>query len=334
MTSFGVALLGAGRMGQEHARNLAGIPSAHVVVVADPVPEAAQAAQRACRADSMVLDAREAIDHPGVEVVLIVTPTDTHAELTEHAARAGRAIFCEKPVALDLAETQRVMQVVQDAGVPFQIGFNRRFDPGFDGARQQVAAGAIGPVEQFRAVGRDPGPPPIEYLRVSGGQFVDQVVHEFDMARYIVGEVEEVQAWGAVHVDSRIGDLGDTDTATTLLRFANGAIGVVESSRRAVYGYDIRAEVFGAHGKLVVDATPKTPVYRYRKGGFEADHYHFFMDRFEQAFRLELEAFFRALKNDEVPSPGPRDAVEALRIALAARTSYLENRPVRVEDIR
>ena len=334
MTTFGVALLGAGRMGQEHARNLAGIPAAHMVAVADPVPEAAQAAQRACNADKMLLDAHEAIDHPAVEVVLIVTPTDTHAELTEYAARAGKAIFCEKPVALDLAETQRVMQVVQDAGVPFQIGFNRRFDPGFAGIRQQVAARPHGPRGHVRPGGPATGPPPLDYLRVSGGQFIDQVVHEFDMARYVVGEVEEVQAWGAVRVDPRIGDLGDTDTATTLLRFANGAIGVVESSRRAVYGYDIRAEVFGEGGKLVVEAMPKTPVYRYRKGGFEADHYHFFMDRFEQAFRLELEAFFRALGDDAVPSPGPRDAVEALRIALAARTSYIEKRPVRVEEIR
>ena len=334
MTTFGVALLGAGRMGQEHARNLTAIPSARVVVVADPVPEAAQAAQRACRAEKMTVDSLEAIADPAVEVVVIVTPTDTHAELTEAAARAGKAIFCEKPVAIDLAETTRVMKVVQEAGVPFQIGFNRRFDPGFAGAKQQIEAGVLGRIEQFRAVGRDPGPPPMEYLRASGGQFIDQVVHEFDMARYLVGEVEEVLAWGAVRVDPAIAELGDTDTAITQLRFRNGALGVIESSRRAVYGYDIRTEVFGSLGKLVVDATPKTPVYRFRKGGFEADHYHFFMDRFEQAFRSELTDFFRSLTDDREPSPGPRDAVESLRIALAATRSYAEGRAVRLEEIR
>ncbi len=334
MSDIGVALLGCGRMGQEHARSLAGIPEVRVVAVADPVEEAAEATRALCRAERVLADPAEAIESPEVDAVVIVTPTDTHASLTRAAARAGKAIFCEKPVALDLGATRAAMRLVEQAGVPFQIGFNRRFDAGFAAARAQIDAGAVGQIEQFRAVGRDPSPPPLSYLQVSGGQFLDQIVHEFDMARFLVGEVEEVEAWGAVRVDPRIGELGDTDTATTLLRFADGALGVIESSRRAVYGYDIRAEVFGSAGKLVVEALPKTPVTRFREGGYEADHYHFFMDRFQAAFRAELEAFVSALLEGRAPDPGPRDAIEGLRIGLAAARSYREGRPVRVEEVR
>ena len=334
MSEIGVALLGCGRMGQEHARSLAGIPEVRVAAVADPVEEAAETARRLCRADRVLADPLEAIEDPAVDAVVIVTPTDTHASLTRAAARAGKAIFCEKPVALDLDTTRAAMRLVEQAGVPFQIGFNRRFDAGFAAAKAQIEAGAVGRIEQFRAVGRDPGPPPLAYLEVSGGQFVDQVVHEFDMARFLVGEIVEVSAWGAVRVDPRIGELGDTDTATTLLRFEDGALGVVESSRRAVYGYDIRAEVFGSGGKLVVEALPKTPVIRFREGGYEADHYHFFMDRFQAAFRAELEAFVGALLEGRAPDPGPRDAIEGLKVALAAARSLREGRPVRVEEVR
>ncbi len=334
MSDIGVALLGCGRMGQEHARSLAGIPEVRVTAVVDPAEEAAVAAQRLCRADRVLADPAEAIEDPAVDAVVIVTPTDTHASLTRAAARAGKAIFCEKPVALDLDATRAAMRLVAQSGVPFQIGFNRRFDAGFAAAKAQIEAGAVGTIEQFRAVGRDPGPPPLAYLEVSGGQFVDQIVHEFDMARFLVGEIVEVSAWGAVRVDPRIGELGDTDTATTLLRFESGALGVVESSRRAVYGYDIRAEVFGSDGKLVVEALPKTPVTRFREGGYEADHYHFFMDRFQAAFRAELEAFVGALVEGRDPDPGPRDAIEGLRVALAAARSAREGRPVLVEEVR
>ena len=330
---LGVALLGAGRMGREHALNLAGMPGVKAVAVADPDREAAETARRLTGAERTYAEPEAAIADPATDAVLIVTPTQTHAALIEAAARAGKAIFCEKPVALDLEETRRVLATVAEAGVPFQIGFQRRYDPGYAEARRRLDDGEVGAVEQFRAVARDPAPPALEYLAVSGGIFLDQAIHDLDLARFFVGEVEELAAWGTVRVDPRIKELGDVDTATTLLRFRNGALGVLENSRRAVYGYDIRTEVFGATGKLVVDAVPRTPVWSYREGGIGADHYRFFMDRFREAYRLEVEAFFRALDEGRPPSPGPEDAIESLRLALAATRSLREGRPVKSGEV-
>lgn len=331
--SFGVALLGAGRMGMEHARTMLGVAEARVLAVADPNRAAAEMAQNLLRAEQVYASPEEAISHPGVEAVVIVTPTDTHARYIEMAALAGKAIFCEKPVAKDLGETKRVLQIVEQKGVPFQIGFNRRYDPPYLTAKEKIEAGEIGQVEQFIAVMRDPAPAPIEYLKVSGGIFIDQSIHDIDCARYLVGDVEEVHAWGAVNVDPRIGEIGDVDTTNLSLRFSNGALGVIQNSRRAVYGYDVRTEVFGSGGKLVMDATPKTPLWQYGSG-VNANHYHFFMDRFKEAYRLELEAFFGFLSQGHKPTPGTRDALESLRIALAATKSLKEQRVVRLDEIQ
>jgi myo-inositol 2-dehydrogenase / D-chiro-inositol 1-dehydrogenase len=268
-----------------------------------------------------------------VEVVLICTPTPTHAPFVELAARAGKAVFCEKPIALDLEETRRVMALVDQLNVPFQIGFQRRYDVAFADAKRRLEDGLLGQLEQFRAVGRDPAPPPLEYLRVSGGIFCDQAIHDIDIARFLVGEVAEVSAWGAVRVDPAIGEIGDVDTVTSLLRFTNGALGVIENSRRAVYGYDVRSEVFGSKGKLVIDATPKTPMWHFGEAGVNSDHYSFFMDRFIDAYRLEIEAFFAALEAGTKPMPGTRDAIESLRVALALTKSVKEQRPVKLEEI-
>ena len=334
MKSFGVALLGAGRIGTEHARNLAGIPQARVVAVADPNLEAAEAAKTLARGERVYANPADAIADEDVQVVIICTPTPTHAPLTELAALAGKAVFCEKPIALELPETLRVMALVDETGIPFQIGFQRRYDVAFAEAKRRIEAGALGQLEQFRAVGRDPAPPPLEYLKISGGIFCDQAIHDIDIARFLIGEVAEVSVWGASRVDPRIGEMGDADTATSLLRFENGALGVIENSRRAVYGYDVRSEVFGSGGKLVIDATPKTPLWQFGEAGVTSDHYHFFMDRFIDAYRLELQAFFVALEAGLTPTPGTKDAVESLRIALAMTRSLIEKRPVLLEELR
>lgn len=331
--SFGVALLGAGRMGMEHARTMLGVAEARVLAVADPNTVAAEMAQKLLRAEKTYANPEEAINHPGVEAVVIVTPTDTHARYIELAALAGKAIFCEKPVAKDLGETRRVLEIVEQKGVPFQIGFNRRYDPPYLAAKEKIEAGEIGQIEQFIAVMRDPAPAPIEYLKVSGGIFIDQSIHDIDCARFLVGDVEEVHAWGAVNVDPKIGEIGDVDTTNLSLRFSNGALGVIQNSRRAVYGYDVRTEVFGSGGKLVMDATPKTPLWQYGNG-VNSNHYHFFMDRFKEAYRLELQAFFGFLSQGHKPTPGTRDALESLRIALAASKSLKEKRVVRLEEIQ
>jgi len=331
--TFGVALLGAGRMGMEHARTMLGVAEAKVLAIADPNLQAAETAKTLLRAEKIYANPEEAIHHPGVEAVVIVTPTDTHARYIELSALASKAVFCEKPVAKDLAETKRVMGVVEEKGVPFQIGFNRRYDPPYAAAKKKIEAGEIGPIEQFIDVMRDPAPPPVEYLKGSGGIFVDMSIHDIDCARFLVGEVEEVLAWGAVRVDPKIAEVGDVDTVNLSLRFANGALGVIQNSRRSVYGYDVRTEVFGAGGKLVMDATPKTPLWQYDQG-IRGDYYHFFMDRFKEAYKLELEAFFRSIAAGQKPTPGPKDALESLRIALAATKSLKEGRIVRVEEIQ
>jgi len=320
-------------MGMEHARTMLGVAEAKVLAIADPNLQAAETAKTLLRAEKIYANPEEAIHHPGVEAVVIVTPTDTHARYIELSALASKAVFCEKPVAKDLAETKRVMGVVEEKGVPFQIGFNRRYDPPYAAAKKKIEAGEIGPIEQFIDVMRDPAPPPVEYLKGSGGIFVDMSIHDIDCARFLVGEVEEVLAWGAVRVDPKIAEVGDVDTVNLSLRFANGVLGVIQNSRRSVYGYDVRTEVFGAGGKLVMDATPKTPLWQYDQG-IRGDYYHFFMDRFKEAYKLELEAFFRSIAAGQKPTPGPKDALESLRIALAATKSLKEGRIVRVEEIQ
>jgi myo-inositol 2-dehydrogenase / D-chiro-inositol 1-dehydrogenase len=328
-----VALLGAGRIGQEHAKNLAALPQVEVVVVCDPRIESAEAVRPLVRAKEVTPSPEEAVNRTDVDAVIICTPTDTHAALIEAAAETGKAVFCEKPVALDLSRTQQALATVAEKGVPFQIGFQRRFDLGYAEAKRRIEAGVLGRLDQFRTVGRDPAPPPKEYLAKSGGLFLDQAIHEFDIARFLMGDVTEVSAWGTVRFHPDAEEFGDIDTATTLLRFASGALGVVENSRQAVYGYDIVTEVFGKNGKILVQAEPKTPLREYNKDGYRLDHYHFFMDRFGPAFRAELEAFFQAVSNGKPPSPGPSDALESLKIALAATRSLKEGRSVKLTEI-
>ena len=328
-----VALIGTGRIGQEHAKSLASIPWVRVEVVCDVRIEAAHATQLLARAASVSDSVEAVLARKDIQAVVVCTSTDTHAGLIEASARAGKAVFCEKPVSLTLDRTAKALKVVEEAGVAFQIGFQRRFDAGYAEAKRRIEAGAIGRLDQFRAVGRDPGPPPKEYLARSGGLFIDQAIHDFDLARFLMGEVDEVQAWGTVRFSPDAAELGDVDTAMTFLRFKNGALGVVENSRRAVFGYDIVTEVFGEKGKLIVHAEPKTPLRHYRDSGCEIDHFHFFMDRFGPAFRAELEHFFACFAEQKSPSPGPADALESLRIAVAATKSRKERRPVKLAEV-
>ncbi len=333
-SSIGVAFLGVGRMGETHLRSLTGLSGVKVVVVADPRPDAAERGKTISGAEEALTDIEKAIAHPSVDAVVIVTPTDTHARLLELAAQAGKAVFSEKPIALDLAETTRVVNIIAERGIPVQLGFMRRFDPGYARAKQKIEAGELGRIELFRALSRDTYPPSLEFLLGSGGIFLDMAVHDFDLARFLVGEVEEVQAWGTVLVDERFATAKDADTAVTLLRFANGALGVVETSRHSSWGYDIRTEIAGAVGKIVVEAPQKTPLLFAKDFSSSFDHFENFPDRFAAAYRLELEAFFAALQQGKQPSPGPQDALETLRLALAAAQSWRESRPVRVSEIQ
>ncbi len=331
--TIGVALIGAGRMGLTHARTIAGLSSARVLVVADAVPGAAERGRAACRAERAVTDFMEAINAPGVDAVVIVTTTDTHAHLIQKAARAGKAVWCEKPIALTLADTRETIAVLEETGVPCQIGFMRRFDPGYARAKEMIEHGELGALETFRALGRDTYLPNPSFLAGSGGTFLDMSVHDFDLARFLIGEVEEVSAWGAVRIDQMFADADDVDTTVCMLRFSNGVLGVVENSRKSNWGYDIRTEIAGSRSKVVIEAGRKTPIQTFTNFSVQNDVFELFPDRFEQAYRLQLEAFFEALLKGKKPSPGPQDALETLRLSLAARQSWREGRPVNVKEV-
>lgn len=237
---IGVAFLGVGRMGETHLRNMAAISGVRVRVVADPNLEAAEHGREISGADRAIVSTEEAILDPAVDAVIIVTPTDTHAGLIETAVLAGKAVFSEKPIALDLAETKRVVDLIQQKDGTVQLGFMRRFDPGYAEAKRRIDQGELGRIETFRALSRDTYPPPLKFLLQSGGLFLDMAVHDLDLARFLVGEVEEVSAWGTVLIDDRFAQAQDSDTAVVMLKFKNGALGVVETTRRSKWGYDIR----------------------------------------------------------------------------------------------
>ncbi|MFV2063354.1 MAG: Gfo/Idh/MocA family oxidoreductase, partial [Chloroflexota bacterium] len=226
-----------------------------------------------------------------------------------------------------------VVEVVPRSGQPLQLGFMRRFDPGYVAAKARIEAGELGRIELFRALSRDTYPPSVDFLRHSGGIFLDMAVHDLDLARFLVGEVEEVHSWAAVLADERFAEAQDFDTALTMLRFKGGALGVIETARHSEWGYDIRTEVAGASGKVVIEDPQKTPLTFSRRFGFEGDHFENFPDRFAAAFRLELEAFIEAIRDGRQPYPGPDDALETLRLALACRLRLAEGRPVRVADV-
>jgi myo-inositol 2-dehydrogenase/D-chiro-inositol 1-dehydrogenase len=331
-----VGLLGAGRIGRVHAENLAyRIPEANLVAVADLFLEAAER----CAADFQIprfgQDPRAILDDDAVEAVIICSSTDTHAQLISEAAEAGKHIFCEKPIALDLARIDEALAAVGRSGVKLQIGFNRRFDANFKAVRDLVAAGKIGTPHIVRITSRDPAPPPIDYVKVSGGIFLDMSIHDFDMARYLVGsEVEEIYAAGGVMIDPPIGQAGDIDTAVMTLRFANGAIGAIDNSRQAVYGYDQRVEVFGSEGGIVVSNNrPHNAVYSNAEGVQSALPLYFYLERYREAYIAEMRAFVEAVQRDTPPPVTGRDGRIPVVMGLAAWKSYRENRPVKLSEI-
>jgi myo-inositol 2-dehydrogenase/D-chiro-inositol 1-dehydrogenase len=331
--SIGVAFLGAGRMGQVHVRNMASIANARTVVVADPNPANAAAGRDLARAQRASTDPLEAIADPEVEVVVISTPTDTHAGLIEAALHAGKAVWSEKPIAQTISETRRIVDLWREADLPVQLGFMRRFDPGYLKAKDLIASGELGRIEQFHALSRDTNPPPLEFLLSCGGSFLDMSVHDLDLARFLVGEVDEVHAWASVLFDDRFAKADDWDTSVIMMKFHSGALGVVETARHSTWGYDIRTEVAGAVGKVIVDGGQKTPATHLRRVAAEGDLYSDFQDRFEVAYKRELEVFFENLGAGRPVGPGPDDALETLRLAVACTRSWRENRPIRLDEV-
>lgn len=330
-----IAVLGVGRIGRMHAQLIARqVPGAALAMVQDVNGDAAAAVG----AELQVPHTTESADvfaNPDVDAVAICSSTDTHVPLLIAAAQSGKAIFCEKPVSLDLAKVDEALAVVKASGVPIQIGFNRRFDPAHRSVRDAVASGAVGDLHMLRITSRDPAPPPIAYVKVSGGLFLDMMIHDFDMARYVTGsEVVEVFAQAAVRVDPAIGEAGDVDTAVVLLTHENGCITTIDNSRQAVYGYDQRVEAFGSGG-LAASENPSTHtgIRRSAEGTFGTTIPYFFLDRYIPSYVDEWKAFVEYVTTGG-PSPVDADAGRApLVIGLAAGLSAREGRAVRCSEI-
>jgi myo-inositol 2-dehydrogenase/D-chiro-inositol 1-dehydrogenase len=331
-----VGLIGVGRIGQLHAAHLAHrIPRARLCAVADVIEDAAAACAERLRVKRSCKDYHDLLGSPEIDAVVICSSTDTHARIVEEAARAGKHIFCEKPIDRDLATIDRALDAVRGAGVKLQVGFNRRFDANFARVRQAIQTGEVGDLHLLHIISRDPGPPPIAYIRVSGGIFLDMTIHDFDMARFLSGsEVEEVYTAAGVKVDPAIGAAGDLDTALVVLKFANGVIGTIDNSRRAVYGYDQRVEALGSKGGIRVDNNyPNTAVISDAETVRRDLPLNFFMDRYTESFLTEMTAFVDAVLDDTPTLVTGEDARYPVVMALAARKSYDENRPVRLTEV-
>jgi len=330
-----VGIIGAGRIGRIHAANLASrIPGAEAAAISDVRLESAQGAAKESGIPRAFAGHREILEDKSIAAVAICSPTGTHAALIEEAAAAGKHIFCEKPVDLDLGVVRRAIAAADSAEVKLQIGFNRRYDPDFRRVRELVAAGKVGKPHIVRITSRDPEPPPASYSEVSGGIFLDMTIHDFDMARFLTGEeIVSVFAEGAALIDPEIAALGDVDTAALTLRYASGALCVIDNSRRAVYGYDQRVEVFGDKGRAAAGNKAPTDAELWDAEGRERGKiHHFFLERYKEAYVAEMEDFIAAVREDRAPRVTGDDGLRALLLGLAAKRSLQEARPVRVEE--
>ncbi len=331
-----LGLIGAGRIGSLHAEHVTHrIREAEIVAVAD-VKEAVarQCAERNSIAD-VHTDYRPILDRADVDAVLICSATDTHAQAIQDVAAAGKHIFVEKPIALDLGDIDRSLAAVESAGVKLQVGFHRRFDASYRRVHDAIRHGDIGAPHLFHIVSRDPHPPHEEYLQASGGLFLDMTIHDFDMARYLIGgDVEEVYAVGGVQIDPRHGHGGDVDTALTTLKFSSGVFGSIDNSRQAVYGYDQRVEVFGSRGSIeTANHFPNAATISTAESIRRDLPYNFFMDRYTDAYTTEIGAFVTAVTDDQPTLVTGEDGRLAVVMGLAARLSLAEQRPVSIDEV-
>ncbi|MEM1274442.1 MAG: inositol 2-dehydrogenase [Pseudomonadota bacterium] len=327
------AVLGAGRIGQVHARAISSVEGATLVAIAEPLEAAAETARATFQVDiRSIEDCAGATD---VDAVVICTPTDTHADLIEAFVRAGKAVFCEKPVDLSVARVRACLDVVTELGGQLMVGFNRRFDPDFRALKAAIDGGRIGEVEMVAITSRDPGPPPIGYIERSGGLFKDMTIHDFDIARWLLGEdVDRVLATGSNLVDPAIGQAGDIDSASVILMTTSGKHCAISNSRRAVYGYDQRIEVHGSEGMVSAQNMAEAAVTVATEAGFaQPPLVNFFMDRYQAAYAAEIEAFVGALASGaEMPTTG-HDGLMALALAEAAMRSAADGRVVQLSEM-
>ena len=335
METINVAVAGLGRIGQIHLKNLARNFSEIKVVAAMDVLDESKAIADGFDVPVFVKTFEELLAVPDLDAVVICSPTDTHADYVVQAARAGVQVFCEKPLDLSLERVQEVLEIVKKEGVHLMLGFNRRFDPEFKKIRQLVENDAVGDPQIIKITSRDPGPPPVSYIKSSGGMFLDMTIHDFDMARYISGkEVKEVFAKATVKVDPEIAQAGDVDTAVITLTFEDDSMAVIDNCRKASYGYDQRLEVFGSKGMAQAENNFPNNHKLYTESGISGDlPMHFFLERYDASYNQELREFLDALiSGNGMPVDG-RDGLISIALGLAANLSVQENRPVKLKEI-
>lgn len=327
------ALIGAGRIGKVHAMAVAGVADANIKYVCDVHEPSAKELSAACGAQVASIDS--VFEDKDVDAVIIASATDTHAPLLKRCAETKMPVFCEKPIDLSLASARDAAAHIEKSGILCALGFNRRFDPQFSKLQQRVSDGDIGNLETLIIISRDPEPPPVEYIKVSGGLFRDMMIHDFDIARWVLDEpIATVYATGSALIDKRIAEAGDVDTASVVLTTSTGKIAMITNSRRSVYGYDQRIEAFGSTGMLQAMNNSSTNLVHSNANGVTAEvPLHFFLERYQDAYRLELEDFVRALDLGEKPLANHNDGVESLRLAEAAMQSLASGKAIELATI-
>lgn len=332
-----IGIIGAGRIGKVHAESITRfVKGAEVKAIADPyLTEETKAWANAMGIAEAYGDYHKILADPAIDIVLICSSTDTHSQISLEAIAAGKHVFCEKPIDHDVEKIKAVIAALKGSKVKYQVGFNRRFDHNFMAAREAVKSGKIGDLNILKITSRDPGAPPVSYIKVSGGIFLDMTIHDFDMVRFMSGaEVEEVYAIGGVLVDPAIGEAGDIDTAIITMKLSNGALAVIDNCRRATYGYDQRVEAFGSLGQVAIgNDTDSTAVISNGEGVTAEKPKLFFLERYMQAYVAEVSAFIDAVVNDKEVAVSAEDGLKPVLIGLAAKKSLAENRPVKISEI-
>ena len=335
MEKLKVGIAGLGRIGKIHLNNLLQMQNVDVLAAMDPDKEAQKYAEN--KGVKLVFKTyKELLNVHHIKALIICSPTDTHADYVELAALAGKDVFCEKPLDLNIKRVIEVLEIIKKTKIKLMIGFNRRFDKEFCRVKKRLLDGDIGDPHLVKITSRDPSPPPLSYIKHSGGLFLDMTVHDFDMARFIVEkEVEEVYARGAVLTDNKISEVGDIDTAVVILKYTDSSMAVIDNSRKASYGYDQRLEVFGSKGMLQGNNIFQDNHSFFNEKGVEASlPMNFFLERYAEAYILEIKSFVDSLINNTIISVTGNDGLESLRIGLAAKMSFQENRPVKLNEIK
>lgn len=332
-----VGIIGAGRIGKVHTESICNyVRNAKIKTVADPfMNEATEKWLKSMGVENTALDYHEILNDPEIDAVLICSSTNTHSPISLEAIAAGKHVFCEKPIDHDLGKIKQVVEALKGSNIKYQVGFNRRHDHNFAAVKQAVLDGKVGDVHIIKITSRDPEPPSAEYAAVSGGMFLDMTIHDFDMVRFLAGcDAEEIYVQSAVLVDPAIGEAGDVDTAVITMKMENGAIAVIDNSRRAAYGYDQRAEVFGSKGMVATaNDTLSTAVLSNAEGVTGEKPLYFFLERYMQSFATEVKGFINAIENDTDTLVGVEDGLKPVLMGIAAKMSVEEHRPVKLSEI-